>query len=179
MPAGLEGTFADPLAVPAPKKKVIFPAGIELRFDSNSRNQTIAEKIQADLKTHLGLHVDLQMQDWKSYVKLLQSDTPAIYRFGWMAPFADPITHLKVFVTGGENNHSGYSNAAYDALVAKIDQMDTGPAREALIKQAQKIILADDPVVIPLYHYSLTFGVAERVRELEVTPFSVVNWGKL
>src|SRR5690606_20222680 len=93
---------------------------LRLLFDGNSRNQLIAEKIQKDIETGLGLKVALDSMEWKSFVRTLRSDPPEIFRFAWLAPFADPISHLQVFVTGSLNNHTGWSHEEYDRLVAEI-----------------------------------------------------------
>ncbi len=189
VPVGLEGHFACPPE--AARLKPFEQAMAEVRgkaaarkgelhgaFDSSSRNSLVMEKIQADLKKSLGLELSLINQDWKTYVRGLSSPRQ-IYRFGWLAPFADPISHLEVFTTGNPNNYTGWSSPAYDALVREIARMKPGKARAARIVAAQKILLEDETVVVPIYHYVQTHAVSPRVSGFRVSPFGVIRFDEL
>jgi oligopeptide transport system substrate-binding protein len=156
---------------------------VELKssFDSNSRNTLIMEKVQADLKKNLDVRLSLNNLDWKTYVRSLSSPQgPAqIFRFGWLAPFLDSITHLEIFTTGNPNNYSGWSNSKYDTLVREIAQLKSSKARAAKIREAQKILVEDEAVVIPIYHYVQTHAVSARVSRFHANPFGVIRFDEL
>jgi oligopeptide transport system substrate-binding protein len=154
-------------------------APIPAAFDSGARNSMIMEKIQHDLAETLGMKTSLSNMEWKAYVKSLQTDAPAIYRFGWLTPFADPINPLEVFTTGNPNNYAGYSNPEYDKLVHEIAAMAPGAARTAKIQKAQKILVEEDAPVVPIFHYVQNHLVAPRVKNFKVNPFGVVSFGEM
>jgi ABC-type oligopeptide transport system substrate-binding subunit len=49
----------------------------------------------------------------------------------------------------------------------------------AKIKEAQKIILIDEAVVAPVYHYVQSYAVAPKVKELKSNPLGVVRYDEL
>lgn len=178
IPKGLEGYFAY-RAEKQVKVEEGFPRSFEIAFDESFRNQRIFEIIQQNLKTQLGSEVSLSHSDWKSYIQRLQTDPPAIYRMGWMAPILDPITHLRVFLKGERNNYTGCSDARYERLVAEIQGLAPGQERSLKIIEAQKIILEDLVAVVPLYHYVQNTAVAKRVRGFEMSLFGMIAFQKI
>jgi oligopeptide transport system substrate-binding protein len=175
---GLEGYYADQAKLPQFSAPGVWKESVRIGFDSNSRNTLILEKVQQDLK-RLGLSVVLENADWKTYLKRLRTDPPQIYRFGWLAPFEDPVPHLEVFLTGNPNNYTGASLPRYDALVSRVRRMLPGAERERLIVQAQKILLEEEAIVIPLYHYVQTHMASPGLKGFAVNPYGQVNWSAL
>ncbi len=150
----------------------------ELGFDSNPRNQLVAEKIQSDLKK-VGIDLKLSNLDWKSYLKELTTNPKPVYRFGWLAPFRDPITHLQAFRSDSPNNYTGWKNPAYDRLVDEISALEPGRARSEKIRAAEEILLVKDRVVVPLYFYVQSHAVAKRVSGFRANPIGVTPWDQL
>ncbi len=186
IPKGLEGftlyqdprsTFSDSIEWVRNHHRA--PEVITAAFDTGIRNSRVFEKIQHDVQQVLGIRILLNQLDWRTYIQTLKSNTPSIFRSGWMAPFMDPISHLKVFTTGNLNNYSGCSNQQYDLLVNQIEGMIPGAAREAKIRQAQKILVEDEAALVPIYHYVQNTGVLPRVRGFQVNSFGIVQFQDL
>ncbi|MBC7385447.1 MAG: peptide ABC transporter substrate-binding protein [Cryobacterium sp.] len=170
VPEGVEGFF--PYAPSAQAKGVIFSklGEITIGYDAGARNSLVMEKVQADLKDHLGVKVRLKGSDWKPFVHSIYADPEMVYRFGWSTPLRDPTHFLLPFTTKDPYSFSHYSNAKYDRLVEEIVGMMPSKEREAKIIAAQKIILEDDVVVVPLFHYVSTYAVSDRVKKFEMSP---------
>jgi len=154
-------------------------APIELAYDQSSRNQLIAEKVQADVLKGMGLSLSLRPVDWKTHVRQLGADSAPVWRFGWMAPFRDPISHLQAFTAGDPNNHSNYGNPEYDALVDEISTTEPGEKRTALLARAEKILVEDDAVVVPVFHAAQTHAIRPRVLGFRVNAFGTVRFDQL
>lgn len=152
---------------------------IEASFDSSSRNAMILEKIQRDLKKNLGLEVVLVPRDWKSHVKAIELDPSPLFRFGWLAVFPDPISHLQVFTTGNPNNKARWSNPEYDRLVREISRTQPGPARTGKIQRAEKLLVDDEAAVVPIYHYVQNHAVRTRVKRFRVSPYGIIRFDEL
>jgi oligopeptide transport system substrate-binding protein len=184
IPKGLEGylPYRDPAPIFADSVKAVkgkpMPA-VAAAFDSGERNALIMQKIQHDLEAGLGLKITLSNLDWKSYIKAMQESPAQIYRFGWLAPIADPITHLEAWTTGNPNNYSGWSNPQYDRLVDEIISLEPGPERTQKIVEAEKILVERDAAVVPIYHYIQMEAVAGRVGGFKINPFGVIPLGEL
>ena len=187
IPPGLEGFVAGPPDVAmyagdveeVRRRRLSSGAAVQAGFDSGTRNSLVMEKVQADLLAGIGLRILPTNLDWQAYIHSLQTDPAPIFRFAWLAPFRDPVPHLQVFTTGNANNYTGWSNPAYDALVTAIEGMTPGPERAEKVRAAQKILVDDEAVVVPLYHYVQTHGVAARVTGFRVNPFGVIRFNEL
>lgn len=186
IPKGLEGympykdpalVFADAIQEVAQQKGKKSTIGAS--FDVSARNSSIMEKVQHDLKMNLKLNLNLAPLHWQAYHHSVHSDPSPLFRYGWMAPFQDPITHLKVFVSGNPNNFSGCSNLKYDAIVQEVESLAPGPKRETKIFAAQKILLEDEAAVIPIYHYVQHTAVSPRVKTFKINSFGVIQFRDL
>lgn len=152
---------------------------ISLQFDSSDRNSMIMEKVQQDLKKNLNLKVSLLNLDWKTHVKSVQVDAPPLFRLAWQTPFLDPIFHLQVLTSHHPANPTGCSNAEYDRLVKLIELEKPGHQRELMIHKAQKILLEEEAMIVPLYHYVQNYAVSSRVKNFRANPFGVIRLNEL
>ena len=185
IPPGLEGNilYQNPaqyygISGANAKKENPFPETLEAVFDSGERNSRIMEKIQQDVSQSLGIRLSLNHMDWRTYVKTVQTNTPPIYRLGWLSPFMDPLPHLRIFKTNDVNNQAGFSNAHYDSLVEQIESLPPGRVRENLIQQAQNILIEEAPIV-PIYHYVQNSAVARRVKGFRINPFGIIQFQEI
>ncbi len=176
IPPGIEGHLEQP---PKPPSQSL-PTGLKLAgiFDGNSRNQLVMERVQSDWK-EAGVELSLSSMEWKSYLRELRSQVPDVYRMGWLAAFADPLSHLQALTSKNPNNHTGWSHAGYDALVARIEKLEPGAERRRLITEAQAILLEKECPVVPIYHYVQTHAVSARVDGFAVNGMGVVRWEDL
>jgi oligopeptide transport system substrate-binding protein len=181
IPHGLEGfePYRDPKSVftksiAQVKRPSSSPLEVDAGFDHQSKNFRIMEKVQSDLKSTLGLNLKLNHMDWKSYLKVLQTDAPAIFRFGFQAPFLDPIVHLRVFTTSNLYNFTGCSSQRYDELVSQIERLESGQIRESKIHEAQKILLEQEAMLVPLYHYVSHSVVSPRIHGFRLNPMGML-----
>ena len=67
--------------------------------------------------------------------------------------YADPMTYLDLWITGGASNYGDWSNAKYDKLIFDASKGDlTGKPVERweALKEAEKVCL-DDAAILPVY----------------------------
>ena len=113
-----------PVAVDDPKW---FPDGKGLPvIDIQCRNDEImprlAEALQAMWQRELGVRSTIEPFEQKIWLQNQQTKAHTIGLMGWVADFADPLTFLGLFVTGGGNNRTGWSNKRYDELIELAHQ---------------------------------------------------------
>ena len=58
----------------------------------------------------------------------------------------------EIFTTGNENNRTGWSNPAFDTLIAAAEAAAPGARRNELLAQAEALLLEELPV-LPVYSY--------------------------
>ena len=145
--------------------------GIKYLYDSNSpTGKTIAEYVQAQLKTNLGVNVVLDGTDSKTESARLgklqyQMGGPS----GWGADYPDSQDWFDIFLTGSGNQFNGWSNATYDAAVKAGDAAADDTTRDTQYATAETTIVSDAPVVF-LNQRIQWWLVKPYVKGLNVTP---------
>lgn len=129
-----------------------FPT-IVVKYNTNEGHKKIAEFIQEQWKTNLGLNVELKNEEWKTFLDTRSNSHDFdIARHGWVGDYADPSNFLELFITGGGNNDGLYSNAKFDELVKLAATLPAGAERSKALMDAEKIF-AEDQAMLPLYWY--------------------------
>ena len=139
------------------------PLALELRYNTseNHKNTSVA---LADMWKSLNVEVKLVNSDLKSHYALLREKGDFdIARAGWIADYADAQNFL--FLLQGDNkglNYANYENAEFDALMKTAAGQQDAAARAATLKQAEAIVLRDQPL-IPLMYYGSKNLVSTRL----------------
>jgi len=139
---------------------------LTLMFNTSSGHQKIAEAIQQMWKDNLGVTVKLVNQEWKVYLETIKSaDTPQIWRLGWNLDYPDTNNFdREVVAAGGSSNPTDengvatggffWKNDKYEELVKLAASEKDLAKRTDLYAQAEKILVWDDAVMIPIYWYT-------------------------
>ena len=136
---------------------------IEILYNTMEAHKRIAEAIQQMWKTNLGIDVSLRNEEWQVYIDTQRKLDYDISRAGWIADYPDPQTFLDLWVSGGGNSNTGYSNSDYDRLLASALSASDEPARMAIYRELENLLVRDVPV-IPLYYYKRVYLVDPRVQ---------------
>jgi oligopeptide transport system substrate-binding protein len=95
----------------------------------------------------------------------------------WLGDFLDPTTFLDCFRAEGGANRTGYADAAYDGLLDRAALAD-GPARWALLAEAERHLLGDPPL-LPLYHSKCSFLVRPELAGITANPLEIVHFDEI
>ena len=125
---------------------------IQLLFNTSDAHARIAQVIQQMWEKGLGVEIELVNMEWKVYLDHTQEKKYDIARAGWISDYEDPNSFLDMWVTDGGNNRSGWSNAEYDALIAKARGVLDTAARYNIFQKAEEILLREAPI-LPIYFY--------------------------
>ncbi len=126
---------------------------LEIMINSSGNHRAIAEAIQEMWRRELGVDVRVNNMEQATLLANRRTLDYSIMRADWSADYLDPKTFLDVFRSDSNNNHTGWKNAAYDALLAEADGTAGTAARHALMQRAETILLNELPV-IPIYYYT-------------------------
>jgi oligopeptide transport system substrate-binding protein len=164
VPPGLEGYVSpdglpyDPEAARDLLAEAGYPGGVgfplvNYLYDDRGSNEFIAVELQDMWKRELGVTVNLAKQEWKVYLNSLSSLDYDIARSSWVGDYPDPNTFLDMFLTGGGNNRTGWSDPNYDRLIGDAAR-ETDPARRfAILREAEDLLVARAAPICPLYFY--------------------------
>ena len=129
------------------------PLTVELRYNTHDDHKRIALVMAAMWKQWLGVHTRLINEEFKVFLqnrKLHQ--VTQVFRSAWISDYDDATSFLDLQTTTHGRNDSVYRNPAYDALLAEAAATADVTARRALLEQAERLMLADQPV-LPIYTY--------------------------
>ena len=126
---------------------------IELIYNTSESNKNIAEVLQQMWKTNLNVNITILNQEWKVFLNTTRGLDYEISRASWIGDYIDPNTFLDMFVTGGGNNRTGWSNSEYDLLIKQAAMENDQGKRFGLFKKAEKILVEDEVPIVPIYFY--------------------------
>jgi oligopeptide transport system substrate-binding protein len=135
-----------------------FPGGkgfplIEYLFDNKKINESIAIELQALFQRELGVRIGLKQQEWKVYLNSQNRLDYDFCRSSWVGDYNDPNTFLDMFVTGGGNNRTGWSNPQYDAWIADAAKELDPAKRYDIFRRAETLLVTEEAPICPLYYY--------------------------
>ena len=126
----------------------------EMVYSTNdaSYHKKIAEYLQ-QAWGELGLKVQVNIVEWKSFTPQRRSGNYQIARDGWVLDYNDPSNILELALTGNGNNNAKYSNPEFDALMSKAATEKDPQTRFGYLHQAEDFIMKDTAMV-PLLYYN-------------------------
>ncbi|MBI3595711.1 MAG: peptide ABC transporter substrate-binding protein [Nitrospirae bacterium] len=156
-----------------------YPAGrgfptVTAAFNTSPENSLIAENLQAQWKRNLGVEVLLDNQEWKVYLKRLQTDPLPLFRLGWGADYPDPDNFLNLFTSTSGNNRTRWKNDRYDALIRSAAADPDSAHRQKAYDEAQRILLEKDVVIMPLFVATQNWVVKPYVRGLQINALELL-----
>ncbi len=145
-----------------------FPT-IEVHYNTSETHRDIAEVIADSWKRNLGVRCKLLNQEWKVYLDTQRSLDYDVSRSAWIGDYLDPNTFMDLFVTGGENNKTGWGDPRYDDLIARASVQEDPDRRLELLMEAERVLMEALPI-LPIYAYSTQNIINPRLGGLEPNP---------
>lgn len=165
VPWGRAGPYASPKAPPESWAAAVtqmkqagygeegeaFPT-IEILYNSSEAHRDIAELVAASWE-EIGVDTRLAQREFKTYLDAQRNLEYDVSRSSWIGDFVDAINFLELFVSGGENNRTGWSDERYDALIEQARRETHLGKRVQILRTAESILLMELPV-LPIYSYT-------------------------
>ena len=161
-----------------------FPIVYYLYRADSDLDQDIAVELQSMFRRELNVNVQPARQEWTVLLNSQQSLDFDLSRSSWVGDYNDPNTFLDMFVTGGGNNNTGWSNPHYDELIAAAGRENDQEKRFAIFREAEKLLVTEESPICPLYYYvGIQFYDPERLGGIEANlldehPLKAMYWKK-
>ena len=134
-----------------------------LLYNTDENHKKIAQAVQQMWKEALGVEIQLENVDFNVKMAREHAHDFEISRGGWVGDFADPMTMLEIFVTGGAMNDTGFSNPTYDEYINVAKSSGDQEVRMNAMREAEKILMEEMPL-IPVYFYTQPYFVKKDVK---------------
>jgi peptide/nickel transport system substrate-binding protein len=122
----------------------------------------------------VGINVVIDTTDFVTSLSKADAGTYETFQIGWSGR-VDPDGNIFQFVaTTGSQNDSGYTNPRLDLILNNARKATTDKARQTLYRAAQKIILADRPLIY-LYHAVARAGVNKSLQGIRLYPDTLLR----
>ena len=131
--------------------------------NDSAYHKKIAEYLQ-QAWGELGLKIDVNIVEWKSFTPQRRSGNYQIARDGWVMDYDDPSNILNLTATGNGNNSSKYSNPEYDALLEKAASEKDQKTRFDYFHQAEEMLMKDMGVT-PLLYYNEMYLQSDKIKD--------------
>lgn len=142
---------------------------IEILYNNSEILRLVAEAIQQMWHRDLGIEVRLVNQEYKSVFASRRAGDYQVLLGSWTADYLDATTFLDLWRGDSGNNHTGWSDPAYDALSDRANTIADPAARAAVLAQAEALVLDAAPI-IPLYFNTHVYLLHPAVKGWQPTP---------
>lgn len=139
------------------------------RCESLELPRRIAQVIQEQWKTILGIDVELKEGDFKNHVSDMEKKEYAMALHQWIIQYPDPVCILERFkYADGKKNFPGYENPGYIQLLDTAAICLDSTYRRGLLNQAEELMASAIPL-FPLFHYNQAILKNSRFSDISFT----------
>lgn len=147
-----------------------------ISYASSERNAAIAQAVQKQWEKHLGIKVELEAVEPKTYFQRISNKEYQLAIGSWTADFNDPINFLEVFkYNSATTNNTNWENREYiDLLERSAFCLDENERKEVL-RKAETILMEEMPI-IPIFHFALNHLHADGLEEVALSPLGKIDF---
>lgn len=140
--------------------------------------RTLGEYLQQAYKETLGINLEISFSEWGIFIDNVEKGNYQIGFMSWGASINDPYDVLSLHTTQSNAIYTGWSNADYDALIAKASTTMDDKERIELYKQAEDLLLRENAVANPLATSVNNLFYRDYVQGYNKMPLSSMSYKK-
>lgn len=152
-----------------------FPS-VEYMYNTAESHRIISEQLQSMWSRGLGVDVRIQNKEWGVYLQDIAAGNFQFARSAWFGDYVDAIAFLEIFETGNAKNAPKFSDERYDALLAQARLEGDPVKREDLLIEAEKLLLEEECVIAPIYHYTSPILIRTDIEGLSLNSIANMVW---
>lgn len=127
---------------------------ITILYNTDDNHKKVAEYVQQAWENNLGVKVELENQEWKTYLKTREKGEFDVARAGWAGDYLDPNTFLELFIASSSMNGGKYNNPEFDRLIKAATKILDTKKRLETLRKAESLLINKDQAIMPFYYYS-------------------------
>lgn len=165
-------------------------------YNNNETHKAIAENIQG-IFASLGITMNLENQEWATFLETRKSGDFTIARNGWVADYNDPISFLDMWTSASGNNDVQFGKGenagiaaysldcsdlgvnlsvmdgtwaeTYDALISVIKSTEDAELRYRLMHRAEDLLM-ETGCITPIFFYTDIYMLSDQVNGFFANP---------
>lgn len=114
----------------------------------------VGVELQQMWRDVLGVEVELRQIERKVFYSSQSKLDYDISTSSWIGDYNDANTFLDLFTSTSGNNRTGWKSERYDELIRAANLQTDLKRRAELFRQAESILIAEEPPIVPLYFYA-------------------------
>lgn len=154
---------------------------ITLSYLNNDRNASVAQIVQKQWESALGIQVLLEAVEPKIFFQRVSKKEYQIAAGSWTADFNDPVNFLEVFqYRDASTNNTHWESAKYIDLLNRSALCKGVEERRELLREAEQLLMEQMPI-IPMYHFALNYLQQEGLEGVALSPTGQIDfrWASL
>lgn len=124
---------------------------VEFLTRNSKKGLDLYAHLRQQWKEVLGVTVGSKAQEWSVYLTSMSKLDYDLSYGGWLGDYSDPHTFIDIWITGGGNNRTGWSDPEYDAWVKQALQETETAKRFAIYSKCEKRVVEEACIIAPLY----------------------------
>ncbi len=149
---------------------------LEYKTPNGLVNMQVAEAVQSMWKENLGIDLKIIPFDSATFQQDRIDKNYQLVRTLWIGDYDDPMTFLENYLSSKVQNTIGYSNAEFDRYFNIASTSSDKAVRMEAMHNAERILIAEDNILIPIYNPSNPVLVNKRFKGYVVTPLLELNF---
>jgi len=116
---------------------------VTYKTNTGGPNVKVAEYLTNAWKENLGITVKIVTEDFAVLIADRNNGDFTMSRDAWSGDYNDPMTFMDLFVTGGGNNDTKYSNPAYDNYIKTAKESGDQKVRMQAMHKAEDLLIKE------------------------------------
>jgi len=148
---------------------------VTLSYPSNERNSRIAQAVQHDIESILGITVRVNPGDAKQFYSKLSSGSYEMALGSWFADYFDPHAFFSVFESAQNGtNNTHWESSLYQTLLQRSFQTMDPKKRMDYFFELEEILAAEAPI-LPLFHATFNYAKESAADVLKLSPLGHID----
>ncbi|MCK4314793.1 MAG: hypothetical protein KAX24_03385, partial [Anaerolineae bacterium] len=120
-------------------------------YSGGSADEPVVPFLRKTWRKSLGLNLEAQSLEWGAFIERRDRDPAHLTLTGWLADYPDPDSLLRVIFHSTEGiEDARWHNARFDGLVEEAARVADQTRRMEIYQEADRILVAQEAVVMPL-----------------------------
>jgi len=149
---------------------------VNITYNTAESNKAVAEFVQAQWKQNLGITIQLQNMEFRTYLPLLNKvDFNGFGRRGWVGDYMDPYTFLGLYYSKANEGGTGWWDPKYDKMLDEANQTVDEMGRFEKLARAE-FYISQQQIIIPLATQGTSWIKKPYVKGMYPNPGTLHPW---